>query len=646
MAVPTENLDGRERSRARITIVLFTLLMAVLFVELFSTPYVVTVYSKGCWSVNTDGLFSRFNVRGCGTQSWLIVDLYAHVSTQQVANAANDVSVFLTNGAGPGGGCFGGSACGFNKLLTYVPPSPVACKGCVVTQLGLPNPLSDWGSSNFASFPFVTWILLVYLAGRIWDARGVYSGYLRSERGLLDWKDLTDRRKTLTTFAIGFLAFTTYQYIATWIYLIFSPVPTLSLQFAGFLTIPVAIWLARLPSWKFPFKGISYSTIASSSRKSVSETTSPESTASSLERLPGRGSRRPVVLGIALIAALVTGTVIGPPLYSYTAAALAPKSNLQVIASPSAFTAIPGASANTTILVKSLRGPTAHVTLTVDQTRSCNGPCTVPLLRVKLSQNSFSLSPDQNATSSFGVNPEVWADPGSYDFIVTASPDQGVAASTLVTVHLSGFNMTATPTVLNFTRTYSAQSIITISGVYGYAGLVTFYAYPDPCRWPTCPNGPVVSLSARNVTLQSGATATVNLTVTSMAQGSYQVVMTAKSGPIFRAVIIPTTTSPTSSSGEFSLLVDPSTANVVRGQSQIVTIQVSSLNGCICIVHLAIQGNTSLSFGATDLYVDPTYNANATVTVTPGNYQSVVTIAVTGTSGTLVHTVDIILRVT
>ncbi len=648
MAVPTENLSVRERSRAQIAIVLFMLLLVVLFVELFSTPYVVTVYSKGCWSVNTDGVFNHFNMRGCGKQSWLFVDLYARVTTPSVSNGATDLSVFLTEGAGPGGGCFGGSACGFNSLWSLTPPSPVACSGCVVTQLGL-NPFADLGSGlggSLGSFPFFTWLLLLYLAGKILDTRRVYSEFLKGDRVSLGWKGLSDRRKTLATFALGFLAIGTYQYIATWVYLFFRPVPIPNLlAFVGFLVFPVAIWLARFPKWNFPLKSISSPTVVSS-EETHNETTIPMSTSPSIEHSLGRRSRKPVFLGIVLIVALVTGTVIGPPLYSYTAAALAPRSNLQVIASPSTFTATPGAIGSTTILVKSLRGPTAHVTLTVNQTPSCNGACTVPLLGVNLSQNSFNLSPDQSAASSFDVKPEIWADPGSYDFIVTASPDQGVAASTIVTVHLAGFNMTASPPLLSFQRTYSAQSIITLSSVYNYAGLVSFYAYPDPCRWPTCQNGPVVSLSAKNVTLQSGATASVTLTVTSLAQGNYSVVLTAASGPIFRDVTIPTATTPTSFNADFSLTVNPTNANVRAGQKQLVTVNVSSLNGCICIIHLALQGNTSYSYGPLDLYVDPTQNANATLTVSTGIYPSIETITVTATSGNLAHTVEIILRVT
>jgi len=239
--------------------------MAVLFVELFTTPFVVTVYSQGCWSVNTDGLFSHFNVQGCGTQSWLIVDLYAHVSTQPVSNGANDVSLFLTSGAGPGGGCLGGSACSHSNLWTYVPPSPVACTGCTVTQLGLPNPLADWGSSNFAMFPFIIWILLVYLAWSIRSAPRVYSGYMRGERSSSDWKVLSDRRKALAMFALGYLALTTYQYLATLVYLFFRPVPTLGFPFAGLLVIPVAVWLARFLGWKFPARAISYTSVMSSS---------------------------------------------------------------------------------------------------------------------------------------------------------------------------------------------------------------------------------------------------------------------------------------------------------------------------------------------------------------------------------------------
>lgn len=289
MGVPTANLDGRERSRARITIILLTLLLAVFFVELFTTPFVVTVYSKGCWSVNTDGIFSRFNVRGCGTQSWLMVDLYAHVSTQPVSNGANDVSLFLTSGAGPGGGCLGGSACSHSNLFTYVPPSPVACKGCTVTQLGLPNPLADWGSSNFAMFPFITWILLVYIAWSIRSAPRVYSGYLRSERASISWKDLSDRRKALAIFALGYFALATYQYLATWFYLFFQPIPTLTFPFVGILIIPVAVWISRFLGWRFPAKALSYSNVVSSSSSVSTKQVAPCNMRSPIEHLPARG---------------------------------------------------------------------------------------------------------------------------------------------------------------------------------------------------------------------------------------------------------------------------------------------------------------------------------------------------------------------
>lgn len=196
----------------------------------------------------------------------MIVDLYAHVSTQPVANGANDVSLFLTTGAGPGGGCVGGSACGLNNLWTYTPASPVACNGCAVTQLGLPNPFADWSGGNFASFPFITWILLIYLAQSIRNASRVYSGYLKSERTSLEWKDLPSRRKTLAIFALGYLVLATYQYTATWVYLYISPVPTLNFPFSGLFIIPVAMWLARFLGWKFPLKTIPYQNILRETR--------------------------------------------------------------------------------------------------------------------------------------------------------------------------------------------------------------------------------------------------------------------------------------------------------------------------------------------------------------------------------------------
>ncbi len=632
-------------------VILFALALGLLFVELSASPYVVTAYSKGCWSVNTDGLFNHFNVRGCGNQSWMMVDVYAHVHTLPVANGANDLSVVLSQGSGPGGSCVGGSLC--QNLWTYTPPSPLVCNGCVVTQFG-PNPLADWATGGnggtLATFPFITWILLLYLAGAILATPRIYSDYLRGGRQDLDWQALTDRRKTLTTFSLGFLVFTTYQFIATWISLLYRPVPAFSLFGEGWLFIPVVVWLARFLRWKFPFYSASFGPLTPPSSKGTAAMSQPFPQAT-----PVRGSHKPVILGIALILALVTASVAGPLLYSYAAAALAPKTNLQVVATPAGFIATPGKSSNTTIKVKNLRAPTAHITLSVSElSPPCLGTCPSPFpcaytpcapLNISLSKSSFILAPGQNATTLFKANPNGWDDPGDYDLVVTATPDQGIASSTPVTVHLAGFNMTADPSALNFTRTYSDQSRITIKSIYGYSGFVTFYAYTDPCRWPRCPNGPVVTLSAQNLTLQSNTEASVILTVASQAQGDYKVVMTAKSGVIFRDIEMPIATLPTSSFADFNLTAIPSDAKVNPGETIDVAIEVSSLNGCICIVQVVPKGNLSYGWGG-PVYVDPTHNANATITLTPTLQPGIVTVIVTGTCGTINHFVTVTLDVT
>jgi hypothetical protein len=120
-------------------------------------------------------------------------------------------------------------------------------------------------------FPFIIWILLVYLAWSIRSAPRVYSGYLRSERASISWEDISDRRKALAIFALGYLAFTTYQYLATWVYLFIQPIPTLTFPFVGILIIPVAVWISRFLGWRFPAKGLSYSVVSSSSSMSTKQ---------------------------------------------------------------------------------------------------------------------------------------------------------------------------------------------------------------------------------------------------------------------------------------------------------------------------------------------------------------------------------------
>lgn len=233
--------------------------LALLFVQLFANPYVVTVYSKGCWSINTDGLFNHFNVQGCGNQSWMMIDLYAHIHNIPLVNGPSvpggeDLSIFLSQGPGSGGSCVGGSAC---VNLSAFSPSNLACNDCVVTQLG-PNPTADWitngNGATLASYPFVEWILLVYLALAIRNGLRTYSSYVRGERQYLDWKDLTSQRKTFTVFSLGFLAYATYQFIAIWLSLFVGPVPQYGLIGEGLVLILATVWLARFIGWKFPFQ--------------------------------------------------------------------------------------------------------------------------------------------------------------------------------------------------------------------------------------------------------------------------------------------------------------------------------------------------------------------------------------------------------
>src|SRR6266704_3686304 len=76
-ALPPLEPPKEDQRKVKLTIILFTLLITVLVVESLATPFVITVYSKGCWSATTGGVFQRISVQGCGNGSWVISLQYA-----------------------------------------------------------------------------------------------------------------------------------------------------------------------------------------------------------------------------------------------------------------------------------------------------------------------------------------------------------------------------------------------------------------------------------------------------------------------------------------------------------------------------------------------------------------------------------------
>jgi hypothetical protein len=125
--------------------------------------------------------------------------------------------------------------------------------------------------------------------------------------------------------------------------------------------------------------------------------------------------------------------------------------------------------------------------------------------------------------------------------------------------------------------------------------------------------------------------------------------VSALSGRLFQTIFLPTATNPTSSAADFSLTVVPNSASVNPGQKENVIIEVSSVNGCICIVHLYVKGDVS-SEGPDPLIVtvSPNQSANSTLILDVGEFSSPgrITVAVTGVSGAIAHWMEIILNVT
>ncbi|OLD11633.1 MAG: hypothetical protein AUI93_04290 [Crenarchaeota archaeon 13_1_40CM_3_52_10] len=302
---------GDDQRKAKMTILFFMLLLATLVVETVLSPFVVTVYSKGCWTATSGGVFQRVSVSGCGSGSWVMFDIYAVVHPRAISGS-NDLSVVLTSGTGLGGSCLGGSECAMINLFLYTPPSPVTCQGCIIS-VGPPNPVGDWFgsySSTLGTFPdLLGVILLVYLARSLGGVPRIYRSYLSGERERASWKALAEGEKILTVFSLGFLGFRSYQLVATILYFYVAPIPTLGFAFEDVVSVMAAVWLLHYIRWKFPLKTLPSTVTETSggggSITSVSQPMSPSS-------LQTRTSSHRTLILVIILSALIVAVIIVP----------------------------------------------------------------------------------------------------------------------------------------------------------------------------------------------------------------------------------------------------------------------------------------------------------------------------------------------
>jgi hypothetical protein len=203
---------------------------------------------------------------------------------------------------------------------------------------------------------------------------------------------------------------------------------------------------------------------------------------------------------------------------------------------------------------------------------------------------------------------------------------------------ISAFNITASPSALSVGQGSSGASTITLKSLNGFSGTVSLASSISPA-------GPAVSLAATSLRLAPGGSnsTTFRISPASSSPGTYFVTVNATSGSTSYVVVLAVTVTPPA---DFSVSASPPSVTVASGASNSSAITVTSQNGFAGNVTLTTSTAPSVGLTVSCSPSRVTLGTIASSTCTFGSSTpNVYKVNVTGTSGTLSHTVSITVTV-
>src|SRR3989475_9436192 len=222
-------------------------------------------------------------------------------------------------------------------------------------------------------------------------------------------------------------------------------------------------------------------------------------------------------------------------------------------------------------------------------------------------------------------------------------------SSTSVTPPASSadFTMSAHPNMLTIPQGSAGKSTILLTSVNGFQGNVTL-SPPVSCLAIGCPQ---YTISPTVVHLVANQNATAGFTIYTSPQtplATYNVAVTGTSGSLSHSAPV-TFTVVASGSPDFTISADPSSQTVVAGntgKSQIIVTSINSFNGTVKLTTspapLCVScPNWGISPSSVDLQPGGTATSILTFYTTTGTPPTKWVVTVTGTSGSLSHSVDV-----
>jgi hypothetical protein len=297
-------------------------------------------------------------------------------------------------------------------------------------------------------------------------------------------------------------------------------------------------------------------------------------------------------------------------------------------ASPTSVSVTQGSTASSTITTAVSGGFNSAINLTVSGlpagVTAVFNPAPIPAPGSGSSTITFTAS----ATAATGTaNVTIMASGGGITHTTTIALTVNAPAA-------PDFSLSASPASVTVTQGNSATSTITVNKLNGFAGTVSLTASGLPAG-VTASFNPASTTGTSTLTLAASSTA---------ATGTATITITGTSGSLTHTTTVTLTVN--APNADFTIADSPASITVRRGTTGTSTVTIGALNGFTGTVTLSVSGQGSR--------VTPTFNptsvtgsGNSTLSVRVGSRATTGTrtLTITGTSGSLTHSVQLTLTI-
>ncbi len=292
-----------------------------------------------------------------------------------------------------------------------------------------------------------------------------------------------------------------------------------------------------------------------------------------------------------------------------------PVADFSLHVSPNSQTVAAGGSTSYNVSLTSLDGFSGNVTLTDSRQSGFNS---------SLNPSVVVLTAGSSASSTLTITTTFTTAPATYTFTITAKSGSTIhsIAITLFVTAAPDFTITSNPPSKTMLASDLASTTIALNNANGFAGIVSLASTISPANGLRCALSPSSISGSQTSTLSCGG-----------PTGKYTVMVTGTSGSLTRSTNVTFTVQ------DFTVSANQTTISLTVGSSVNSTITITSLQGFNSLVGLASYPS-SPSIAASLNPVSITGSGTSILTIsggTPGSY----TINVTGTSGSLSHSITV-----